>query len=116
MSGFGLTCQVILVVASLLVLADGLAGNSENGRGPIWFYGLAVLGGLGVVANLMEMTSLLTEAGIPPASAGVGTLTEFYAYTVFISIAPALMAVVPVYVGLTGARLARSEVTVAHVE
>jgi hypothetical protein len=98
-SGFGPTCQLILILGSLLMLVDGLAGGPEVGRGSAWFYGLAVLGALGVVANLVQMTSVLTEAGIPPASVGVGTLTEFYAYTVSSSLVPAVLAVVPLYMG-----------------
>lgn len=111
--GFGPSCQLLLIVASLLVLTDRLAGGLE-GHGSTWFYGLAVLGGLGVIANLVEMISLLTEAGLPPV--GVGTLTEAYSYTVVVSLVPALLAVVPLYVGLAGPRMVRGGVSVSYVE
>lgn len=111
--GFGPISQLLLVVASLVVLADRLAGGVER-NGLTWFYGLAVLGGLGVVANLVEMISLLTEAGLPRV--GVGTLTEAYSYTVFVSLVPALLALVPLYVGLAGPRMVRGGGSVIHVE
>ena len=111
--GFGLICQLLLVVAALLVIVDGLAGGPESHRS-ISFYGLAVLGGLGVIANFAEMISLLSEAGIPPV--GVGTLTEAYTLVVFSSLAPALLALVPLYVGLSGPRTVREGSVVADVE
>jgi hypothetical protein len=111
--GFGPLCQLLLVVASLLVLADRLAGGPGGGRSA-WFFGLAVLGGLGVIANVVEMISLLTEAGVPRV--GVRTLTEAYTYTVFSSLAPALLAVVPFYVGVACPRMVLRRESLAHVE
>ena len=110
--GFGPICQLLLVVASLLVVVDRLAGPENPGLAS--FYGLAVLGGLGVIANLVEMTSLLTEAGIPPV--GVGTLTEAYTLVVFSSLIAVLLASVPLCVGLFGPRIVREGSVVAHVE
>lgn len=112
-SGFGPISLVLLVVASILVLADGLAGGRASPGSP-WFYGLACLGALGIAASLVEMISQLTEAGIFPRSTGVGTTTEFYAYTILTSLTRALLAVVPLYVGLTGPRSIRVERTAFH--
>ena len=110
--GFGPICQLLLVVASLLVLVDGLAGPENHGLTS--FYGLAALGGLGVIANLVEMISLLTEAGVPPV--GAGTLTEAYTLVVFDSLIPVLLALVPLCVGLFGPRIVREGSVAAHVE
>ena len=110
--GFGPICQLLLVVASLLVTVDALAGPEQHGL--VSFHGLAVLGGLGVIANLVEMISLLSEAGIPPV--GAGTLTEAYTLVVLGSLIPVLLALVPLCVGLSGPRMVREGSAVAHVE
>lgn len=109
--GFGPISQLLLVVASLLVLADRLAGGFKRNRS-IWFFGLAVLGGLGVVANLVEMISLLTRSGLPPV--GVGSTAEAYSYIVLVSLVPAILALVPLYVGLAGPTVVRAASSVIH--
>ena len=100
--GLGLLGQLLLVLASLLLLVDGLALRPGD-RWPALFHTLAVLGGLGVVANVAGMISLLTEEGVPPAP--MGTLAEAYASTVLMFLAPAVLAAVPLYIGVAGRRM-----------
>lgn len=108
--GFGPVTGLLLVLAALLVLADQMAIPSA--RTVVFSYGLLLLGGLSVVANLVELISQVSAAGLPPI--GVTTLAEAYAIIVFGSVASALLAAVAVYIGLTGRRLRLEAVRRSH--
>jgi len=99
-NAFGFPSQLCLAVAALLFVVDRVSGTDYRGQRLV-FVALAVVGAIGVAANVTAVVVVLRNG----VSSGLsGTVAEAYTGVIFEYLAPALLSAVVVWLGLAATR------------